>query len=239
MQLWHWLKGGKRQIELPDMIWLANRARLEGVCQSLEEKSPKRPLPIVTSHFSDRLAEMRDLFNRNSIHFREADHLLRPHEIHREFAGGASTTPLLAPASLLAYNEPPSAKDDPSYRVAVLVVERHPVAMFDERIERFAATIPCQSELQFFLSLDDAVMQMFAGERVREILQRLGMKEDEAITSKMVVRRLKGAQRKVKERYESLQGLKRGLALERLREEPPREWKSAAEWLAAHGMDGN
>jgi preprotein translocase subunit SecA len=236
MPFWNWLTSS-RNVELPDMVWLTNVNRMEGVCKSIQERSTDCDLILITSHFTDRLTELREILNRTSISSFEADHAIRPREIRREFAESNETTILLAPAALLASNDPPIAKEDASHRVTVVAVERHPLRLFDERIEQFAAAIPCQVELQFFVALDDTAMQGFAGEWVRDVLRKLGMQEDEAITSKMIVRHLKTAQRKVEERYESLQGLKRGLALERLREEPPREWKNAAEWLAAHGME--
>src|SRR2546425_8154568 len=43
-------------------------------------------------------------------------------------------------------------------------------------------------------------MRIFAGEWVKNILTRLGMQEGEAIESKMVSRRIEGAQKKVEER---------------------------------------
>jgi len=238
MQFWSWLTGGKRKLEQPDMISLTNRARLVGVCQSIKEKSRNCQLLIVTSHFSDRLAEMREVLDRNAVAYRDVENRLRPSETQREIAGRSSATVFLAPANLLANDDPPVPVPigDPPDRVAVLVVERHLLGMYDERIEHFAAAIPFEAELQFFLALDDAGMQMFAGDWVRDVLKRLGMKEDEALTSSMVTRRLKRAQRQVEARYEALQGLKRGLALERLRAEPPREWKNAEDWLAEHRM---
>ena len=43
-------------------------------------------------------------------------------------------------------------------------------------------------------------MRIFAGEWVKNILTRLGMKDGEAIESRMVTRRVEGAQKKVEER---------------------------------------
>ena len=48
---------------------------------------------------------------------------------------------------------------------------------------------------RFYLSLEDDLMRIFAGEWVRNVLTRLGMKEGEAIESKMVSRRIEGAQK--------------------------------------------
>src|SRR5262249_34935895 len=53
---------------------------------------------------------------------------------------------------------------------------------------------------RFFLSLEDDLMRIFAGEWVKNVLTRLGMQEGEAIESKMVSRRIEGAQKKVEER---------------------------------------
>jgi preprotein translocase subunit SecA len=51
-----------------------------------------------------------------------------------------------------------------------------------------------------YLSLEDDLMRIFAGEWVKNILTRLGMKRGEAIESRMVTRRIEGAQKKVEER---------------------------------------
>ena len=53
---------------------------------------------------------------------------------------------------------------------------------------------------RFFLSLEDDLMRKFAGEWVSAVLTRLGMQEGEAIESRMVSRRIEGAQKKVEER---------------------------------------
>src|SRR6266850_6901302 len=53
---------------------------------------------------------------------------------------------------------------------------------------------------RFYLCLEDDLMRIFAGEWVKNLLTRLGMKEGEAIESRMVSRRIEGAQKKVEER---------------------------------------
>ena len=53
---------------------------------------------------------------------------------------------------------------------------------------------------RFYLSLDDALMRIFAGDRVRSIMERLKMPEGEAIEAGMVTRAIESAQRKVEAR---------------------------------------
>ena len=53
---------------------------------------------------------------------------------------------------------------------------------------------------RFYLSLDDSLMRIFAGERVKAIMDRLNMPEGEAIEAGMVTRSIESAQRKVEAR---------------------------------------
>jgi preprotein translocase subunit SecA len=53
---------------------------------------------------------------------------------------------------------------------------------------------------RFYLSLDDSLMRIFAGDRVRAIMDRLKMPEGEAIEAGIVSRSIESAQRKVEAR---------------------------------------
>lgn len=208
-----------------------------GARKCIDDKLRSCRLVIVTSSFSDRLAEFREWLDRDSINYRQATHSIRPREIHREFAAQNESPLLLAPASLLTVDDSPAGSVDTSYRVMVLGLERHPMRLFDERIDQFAAAVPYETELQFYVSLEDAVMKIFAGDWVREVLQRLGMKEDEAISSSMVARRLKGAQRKVEQRYEALHGMQAGTARLHIQADVDKDWKSALQWLQKQNIE--
>lgn len=53
---------------------------------------------------------------------------------------------------------------------------------------------------RFYLSLEDDLMRIFAGDRVVAMMRAMGLKEDEAIEHKMVSRSIENAQRKVEAR---------------------------------------
>ena len=82
----------------------------------------------------------------------------------------------------------------------IVGTERHEARRIDNQLRGRAGRQGDPGSSRFFLSLDDDLMRIFAGEWVRSILQRLGMKEGEAIESRMVSRRIAGAQKKVEER---------------------------------------
>ena len=78
--------------------------------------------------------------------------------------------------------------------------ERHEARRIDLQLRGRCGRQGDPGSSRFFLSLEDDLMRIFAGEWVKNILTRMGMKEGEAIESKMVSRRIEGAQKKVEER---------------------------------------
>ena len=82
----------------------------------------------------------------------------------------------------------------------IIGTERHEARRIDLQLRGRCGRQGDPGSSQFFLSLEDDLMRIFAGEWVKNILTRLGMQEGEAITSRMVSRRIEGAQKKVEER---------------------------------------
>jgi preprotein translocase subunit SecA len=78
--------------------------------------------------------------------------------------------------------------------------ERHEARRIDLQLRGRAGRQGDPGSSRFYLSLEDDLMRIFAGEWVKNVLTRLGMKEGEAIESRMVSRRIEGAQKKVEER---------------------------------------
>ena len=84
--------------------------------------------------------------------------------------------------------------------LAILGSERHESRRIDLQLRGRAGRQGDPGSSLFYLSLEDDLMRIFAGEWVKGILERLGMQEGEAIRSKMVTRRIEAAQKKVEER---------------------------------------
>jgi preprotein translocase subunit SecA len=82
----------------------------------------------------------------------------------------------------------------------IIGTERHESRRIDNQLRGRAGRQGDPGSSRFFLSLEDDLMRKFAGEWVSAVLTRLGMQEGEAIESKMVSRRIEGAQKKVEER---------------------------------------
>jgi preprotein translocase subunit SecA len=83
----------------------------------------------------------------------------------------------------------------------ILGTERHDARRIDNQLRGRSGRQGDPGSSRFYLSLEDDLMRIFAGEWVGNLLGRLGMQEGEAIESRMVSRRISGAQKKVEERH--------------------------------------
>jgi len=79
----------------------------------------------------------------------------------------------------------------------IIATERHESRRIDNQLRGRAGRQGDPGSTRFYLSLDDPLMRIFAGDRVRAIMDRLKMPEGEAIEAGIVTRSIESAQRKV------------------------------------------
>ena len=82
----------------------------------------------------------------------------------------------------------------------IIATERHESRRIDNQLRGRSGRQGDPGSSRFYLSLDDPLMRIFAGERVKSIMERLKMPEGEAIEAGMVSRSIESAQRKVEAR---------------------------------------
>jgi preprotein translocase subunit SecA len=82
----------------------------------------------------------------------------------------------------------------------IIATERHESRRIDNQLRGRAGRQGDPGSSRFYLSLEDPLMRIFAGDRVRAIMDRLKMPEGEAIEAGIVSRSIESAQRKVEAR---------------------------------------
>ena len=160
---------------VPDKIWLTTDAKFVGLAKEVAERANSQTVAILlVAHFP---------------------------EVHARLEEIASVTPGVPVKAVLATSLTPdlaaSLQLDESSTIDIIVGERHPLLSVDERLEQFAQAFPCRSRLSYHQSLDDPVIEVFSSGWVKDVIAKLGMKQDEAIESELIVHRIKGAQRKI------------------------------------------
>ncbi|HWI10562.1 MAG TPA: SEC-C metal-binding domain-containing protein, partial [Burkholderiaceae bacterium] len=82
----------------------------------------------------------------------------------------------------------------------IIATERHESRRIDNQLRGRSGRQGDPGSSRFYLSLDDSLMRIFAGDRVRAIMERLKMPDGEAIEAGIVTRSIESAQRKVEAR---------------------------------------
>ncbi len=79
----------------------------------------------------------------------------------------------------------------------IIGTERHESRRVDNQLRGRSARQGDPGSSRFYLSLDDELLRIFAGDTMRAVMNRLNMPRGEAIESKLVTRSIESAQRKV------------------------------------------
>jgi preprotein translocase subunit SecA len=82
----------------------------------------------------------------------------------------------------------------------IIATERHESRRIDNQLRGRAGRQGDPGSSRFYLSLEDSLMRIFAGDRVKAIMERLKMPDGEAIEAGIVSRSIESAQRKVEAR---------------------------------------
>jgi preprotein translocase subunit SecA len=217
MGFWTWLTGKKSSVTATDRIWLTKPAKWRGLCRELYEHLSNAQPSILFAHFPATLTEVQQELSRQGVPHRSIDHAISAKEVNR-WADPEGLVRL----GLVKQLQPDPFPDQPAEReglIQILVAERHFLRECDDVIITFAEGLGKRCHATYHYSLEDPLMKVFAGEWVKEFLQRLGKDESAPVESAMVSRRVRAAQRKFAGRAE------RGC-----------DAASAEEWLQSNGF---
>ncbi len=79
----------------------------------------------------------------------------------------------------------------------VIGTERHEARRIDNQLRGRAGRQGDPGETQFFVSLEDSLMRVFASDAIKKMMGRFGIPEDEPIENRMITRALENAQEKI------------------------------------------
>lgn len=172
-----------------DSVWLDTDARVRGIVREAGRHSEKGRSVLVVAlvlgaldELAAALAPLRamrcaDQFERDALR----RHLQEPGAVAVVLPGALPT-------------DAPIAGDVP---LEMIVCGRNDRRRADEAIARVADILSPDARVTFHLSLDDPLITRF-DPRIKGIIEKLGMGEDEAIQHSMVTRAIEQAQAKTK-----------------------------------------
>jgi len=191
-----------KRIDKNDLIYNTEREKLDAVVRKVKEYHEKgQPVLIGTASIEksemihERLKKEKiphNILNAKN-HFQEA-----------EIIKNAGQKGAVTVATNMAGRGVDIKIDDEVRELgglAILGTERHESRRIDNQLRGRSGRQGDPGESQFFLSLDDNLLRIFGGEKIRNIMNRLGVEEGEYIDSKIVTRSVEKAQKKVENQH--------------------------------------
>lgn len=88
--------------------------------------------------------------------------------------------------------------------LCIIGTERHESRRIDNQLRGRSGRQGDPGNTQFCISLEDELMRLFGGEKMQNVVKRLGVEDDEPIEAGMITRSIEGAQKKVEGRNFSI-----------------------------------
>ncbi|MCI0652567.1 MAG: preprotein translocase subunit SecA [Planctomycetes bacterium] len=190
-----------RRASLPDVVYRTKREKWKAVAENIGTIHATGQ-PILVGTISIEASELlSDVLKRRGIHHSVLN--AKYHEREAEIIAQAGQRDCVTIATNMAGRGTdivlgPGVKDLGG--LFVLGSERHEARRIDNQLRGRCGRQGDPGTSQFYLSLEDDLMRIFATERVSSILKRFGMDEGVDITHPWVTRAIERAQKKVEAR---------------------------------------
>ncbi|QEC51342.1 preprotein translocase subunit SecA [Anseongella ginsenosidimutans] len=183
-----------------DLVYKTQRAKYNAVIEEIAKLTGEgRPVLVGTtsveiSELLSRMLKLRGIRHNvlnAKLHQKEAD------IVAEAGIGGTVTIATNMAGRGTDIKLGPGVKD--AGGLAIIGTERHESRRVDRQLRGRAGRQGDPGASQFFVSLQDDLMRLFTSDRVYNLMDKMGLKEDEVIQHSMITRSIERAQRKVEE----------------------------------------
>ena len=193
--------------DLQDRIYKSEAGKFKAVVKEVKERVAKGQPVLLGTISIDKNEVLSNLLAQEGVQHNVLN--AKNHEKEAEFIAQAGRSGAVTLATNMAGRgvdiilggNPPDPEAAAKVREAgglhVIGTERHESRRIDNQLRGRAGRQGDPGSSQFFVSLDDDLMRIFATPSVKGMLERLGLPEDVPIENRMVSRAIESAQGKV------------------------------------------
>ena len=192
---------------LPDQIYKTTRGKFKAVVREIKKMHQEgRPVLVGTTSI-EKNEYLGQLLEREGIphHILNAKHHEREGEIIAQAGRYGAVTIATNMAGrgvdIILGGNPPDLEEQRKVVEAgglhVIGTERHEARRIDNQLRGRAGRQGDPGSTQFFVSLEDDLMRIFGGDKIKSLMEVLKIPEDQPIEAKMVSRAIESAQAKV------------------------------------------
>ena len=193
------------RIDKNDLIFNTEEEKLDAVVKRVKELHEKGQPVLIGTASIEKSELIHERLKREKIPHNVLN--AKNHEQEAEIIKNAGARGAVTVATNMAGRGVDIKLSDEVKELGGLVIlgtERHESRRIDNQLRGRSGRQGDPGESQFFLSLDDNLLRIFGGDKIRNIMNRIGVKKGEYIDSKLVTRSVESAQKKVESlHYES------------------------------------
>lgn len=182
----------------PDVVYKTVKAKYKAICDEIEELfREKRPVLVGTVSI-EKSEIISDMLKRRGVPHNVLN--AKHHEKEAEIIAQAGQPGAITIATNMA-GRGTDIKLGPGIAKAgglhILGTERHEARRIDNQLRGRSGRQGDPGSSRFFLSLEDDLLRIFQGERIKAFMDRFNMPEDEPIEHRLITRAIENAQKKV------------------------------------------
>ena len=193
--------------DLPDLVYQSEDGKFQAIARQVRELYEKGQPVLVGTTSIERNEVLSLYFQKAGIPHKILN--AKNHEAEGQIVAEAGRKGSVVIATNMAGrgvdiklggpNATPAERQEviDSGGLFVLGTERHEARRIDNQLRGRSGRQGDPGQTQFFLSLQDQLMRVFASERVRSMMGRFGIPEDEPIENRLVTRAIGNAQEKI------------------------------------------
>jgi len=184
--------------DMPDLIYKTEKEKFDAVIRDIKERNKKGQPILVGTASIEKSEVLHELLKKEKITHNVLN--AKNHEHEAEIIKDAGKTGAVTIATNMAGRGVDIKIDDEVRALGGLYIigtERHESRRIDNQLRGRSGRQGDPGESRFYLSLEDHLLRIFGSERIKTIMDKMGVEEGEYIESKMVTRAVEKAQKKV------------------------------------------
>ena len=193
--------------DLQDTVYKTEEAKFTAIAKEVKERN-KKGQPVLIGTVSIAKNEMlAEEFKKQGLKFELLNAKNHEREAHIISQAGRPGQITLATniagrgVDILLGGNPVDEEEAKRVREAgglhILGTERHESRRIDNQLRGRAGRQGDPGSSQFFVSMEDDLMRLFGGERMKSLMNRLGLPDDQPIEAGMVSKSIESAQKKI------------------------------------------
>jgi preprotein translocase subunit SecA len=184
--------------DLPDVVYKTENGKFQAVIEEIKRRNEKGQPVLVGTVAIEKSEVLSEMLARSGVSHEVLN--AKNHEREALIIAKAGQLEAVTIATNMAGRGTDIKLGDGVVGLGglhILGTERHEARRIDNQLRGRAGRQGDPGSSQFFVSLEDELMRRFGGDKVKSIMDRLGLPEDQPIENKIITKSIESAQTKI------------------------------------------